>query len=137
MHPHGLSGVNPPQAYKGRASLFIPLKSKKRIAALFKVGKKIYASQFLLRYLPTPTTEVDSVVNPPLSVVFAVSHKLGKAHQRNRIKRRLREALAIAVDFHSWRQKKKYDLAILPRVDVATMPFDALVQDLKHALKRL
>lgn len=73
---------------------------------------------------------------PPLEVVFAVSKKLGDAHRRNLIKRRLREALFLLM-----KEKRVsaagFDVAIIPKKEVGDVNFDTLTQDLGAALKRL
>lgn len=78
------------------------------------------------------STEID----PPFQVVFAVSRKLGDAHVRNRIKRRLREALFSLLKENKVKQAG-FDLAVIPKKEVADIDFSDLVADLQSALKRL
>lgn len=80
--------------------------------------------------------ERSSEVTPPFQVVFAVSSRLGDAHMRNRIKRRLREAL-FAVLKEGTLKQQGFELAIVPKKEVADVDFAALCNDLKTALKKL
>lgn len=75
-------------------------------------------------------------VNPPLRVVFAVGSKLGDAHIRNRIKRRLREAL-FTVMKASTNLSTGFDIAIIPKKDVATVDYALIVNDLEFVLRKL
>lgn len=84
----------------------------------------------MVRYCPV------AEVNPPLRVVFAVGSKLGDAHIRNRIKRRLREAL-FAVMRASTHSSAGFDIAIIPKKDVATIDYALLVSDLEFVLRKL
>lgn len=97
---------------------------------LFKSGGKAFGKSLMLRF------DRSKEVDPSFQVVFAVSRKLGDAHVRNRIKRRLREAL-----FHLLKQKtvkqSGFELAIIPKKEVADIEFSDLVADLQSALKRL
>ncbi len=76
----------------------------------------------------------DSV--PPLRVVFAVSSRLGPATVRNRIKRRLREALFLTLK-EGRANPAGFDIAIVPRKEVAELDFSELCADLRQALRRL
>lgn len=84
----------------------------------------------MLRFNPAPETE------PPFQVVFAVSVRLGDAHVRNRIKRRLREALFATLKKGTVK-KSGFDLAILPKKETADLPFQELCAELEMALRRL
>lgn len=75
-------------------------------------------------------------VDPPFQVVFAVSRKLGGAHVRNRIKRRLREALFLLLKEGKVKQTG-FELAVIPKKEVADLEFSELVADLQSAMKRL
>ena len=63
---------------------------------------------------------------------FIVSKKLGKAVQRNKVKRRLRAAL------YGWtpRLAGGYDLVIIARQKAATAPYQVLDRELGHLFER-
>ena len=113
-----------------RSRFYTSLKLKKQIDFLFQKGGKIFGRHLMLRF------EHSGEVNPPFRVVFAVSSRLGEAHVRNRIKRRLREAL-----LHILREGKLkqsgFNLAILPKKEVAAIEYADLIADLQAALVRL
>ncbi len=113
-----------------RSHYFTSLKLKKSIDHLFKSGGKAFGKYLMLRF------EHSNEVNPPFQVVFAVSRKLGDAHVRNRIKRRLREALFILLKEGKVKQSG-FELAIVPKKEVADLDFAELGADLQAALKRL
>jgi ribonuclease P protein component len=115
---------------KARAQYFLSLKSKKAIGSVFKTGGKVFAKMLMLRF------NRSSESNPPFQVVFAVSAKLGDAHVRNRIKRRLREALHEVLKTGTVKQAG-FDLAIIPKKETADADFGNLCADLKMALGRL
>ncbi len=65
---------------------------------------------------------------------FTVSRKVGNAVARNRAKRRLRAAAwEVLADF----ARRGNELVIIGRRKTLNRPFQALVKDLKTALKRL
>jgi len=113
-----------------RSRYFTSLKLKNRIDQLFKNGRKAFGSYLVLRY------HSSAGAMPPLRVVFAVKSRLGPATVRNRIKRRLREAL-----FHVLKEGRVqisgFDLAIIPRKEVAELDFSELCDDLRHALRQV
>ena len=59
------------------------LKKRKEFAYLYNNGTAKHTANLTLVYLPTK--------HRPLKVGFSVAKKIGKAHTRNLIKRRLRE----------------------------------------------
>ncbi|MGI9367054.1 MAG: ribonuclease P protein component [Rhizobiaceae bacterium] len=67
-----------------------------------------------------------------LRVGFTVTKKIGNAVERNRIKRRLREALKCAEIPPSCSQK---DAVFIARRNALTLPFGALVEDISHGLR--
>ena len=69
-----------------------------------------------------------------LRVGFTVSRKVGGAVVRNRARRRLRAAAEEVLPTHAKRGK---DYVIIGRGTTVKRPFDALVDDLTTALKRL
>jgi ribonuclease P protein component len=113
-----------------RSLYFTSLKLKRRIDHLFKNGRKSFGRYLLLRYDSTPDT------TPPLRVVFAVSSRLGPATVRNRIKRRLREALFLTLK-EGRANPAGFDVAIVPRKEVAELEFSELCDDLRQALRRM
>jgi ribonuclease P protein component len=70
----------------------------------------------------------------PARIGFTVTNKNGTATERNRIRRRLREAVrrldAVAVRPH-------HDYVLVGRRAALTCDFDAMVKDLRAALQRL
>lgn len=113
-----------------RSRYYIPLKSKRRIAALFQNGRKVFGRYHMLRFVAAPETA------PPFRVVFAVSAKLGCATRRNRAKRRLREALHLILKANVV-ERSGFDLAIIPRAEVTELAFAELMEDIKSTLRRL
>ena len=65
---------------------------------------------------------------------FTITKKIGKAHERNRMRRRLSHALRLVnvpTNLATW------DCVIVARRAALDMPFDALVRDFTTALARL
>lgn len=65
---------------------------------------------------------------------FTVTRKLGNAVARNRIKRRLREAVRTASGLDL---KRGHDYVFIGRAATATQDFEALTRDLVSATQRL
>jgi len=66
------------------------------------------------------------------------SRRLGGAVLRNRAKRRVREVFRRQEpDVSSGRRLTSLDLVVIPRREVATIPFNVLEQDFRTALSRL
>jgi len=66
-------------------------------------------------------------------VGFTVTKKCGNAPERNRIKRRLREAVRLAAADD---MRAQHDYVIVAKRDVLTADFQALCEDLRAAIAR-
>ncbi len=88
-------------------------------------GRRVYGRCFGLQ---VARREDDASLGlPPCRVGLTVTKKVGGAVERNRIKRRLREALRVpglATD-------ASHDYVIVARRDALTVPFSGLVADLR------
>ena len=67
-----------------------------------------------------------------MRIGFTVTKKTGNAVERNRIKRRLREAVRMATIPEVARGK---DAVFIGRRSALTLPFEQLVQDVVHGLE--
>lgn len=75
----------------------------------------------------------DAQMGASARVGFTVTKKCGNATQRNRIKRRLREAVRAAA---ARDMRPQYDYVIISKADVLTAPFSTLCQDLRLTLSK-
>ena len=66
-------------------------------------------------------------------VGITVSKKLGKAHVRNRVRRRIREAYRL----HEQEIKNGYDIVIVARHAAEHAPFEALMEEMTSLLRQL
>jgi len=70
----------------------------------------------------------------PVRVGFTVSKKVGNAVERNRVRRRLKEAVKLAP---AGRLHCGHDYVLVGRRAALHLPFDRLIQDLAGALHQL
>ena len=103
--------------------MFLPerIKKEKDFSLVFKSGKRLYSNTITLLYFPSKEIKVG----------FVVGKKYGKAHQRNRIKRLLRES------FRSFTPKirQNFFFVLLPKVnkDYSLVNFN---KDLEYLIKK-
>lgn len=110
-----------------------PLRLRKRAEFLaLRMGEKRYGAFFLLevkkRNLPA-----EILAQTPPRVGFTVTRKNGNAVKRNRIKRRLREALRVnsAHDMDAGT-----DYVIVARPNALNAPFECLSRELNRRIKQ-
>lgn len=104
------------------------LKRREDFLRVAAARKKRVATGFVLQACPHPDNGAD------MRVGFTASRKVGGAVERNKTKRRLRAAAATVLPELG---KQGTDYVIIGRRDTATMPFDALENDLRHAVTKV
>src|SRR5690606_30506256 len=110
------------------------LSSKKTIKELFEKGSSFHLYPLKVVYLPNPSNEVQTH-----QVLFAVPKKfLSRAVDRNKIKRRLKEAYRLhkALIFKEKVPPVPYVIAYV-YLSRDKMPYKLLESKLKETLKRL
>ncbi len=91
-------------------------------------GKRFHASAFSLQVLRRP--DADNVVSAP-RVGYTVTRKVGTSTERNRIRRRLREAIRTTQDLSL---QPFHDYVLVAKRDTLSVPFIALIEEMRRAL---
>ncbi len=113
-NPTAVAALKPPETLKRRAD-FLRLAAK---------GRKIARPGFVLQVLRGET-------ETPLRVGYTATKKLGNAVARNRARRRLREAVRLAL---AGENLAGTELVVICRQETAAIPFPTLCADLRAAL---
>lgn len=114
----------------------MPLATLKKRAEFLRVrgGARWSCTSFTLEAKPRPqATETPHGGDPP-RFGFTITKKLGGAVVRNRIRRRLKAALADVADLHA---HTGFDYVIIARPGALDRPFAALKKDFEDALVRV
>ncbi|SFK49994.1 ribonuclease P protein component [Methylorubrum salsuginis] len=82
--------------------------------------------------LREPDEERDGAPAEGLFLGFTITKRVGHATERNRIRRRLRSALALAAD---GAPEIGADVVVIARRPAIDAPFESLVEDLRRALR--
>lgn len=100
------------------------LRKRKEFAYLYNHGTAKHTANLTLVYIPTK--------HRTLKVGFSIAKKIGKAHTRNLIKRRLRAIMRGEV----YRLPDNYNVVIIAKAGVDSLSFDELKSQLKVLLKK-
>ena len=95
--------------------------------------RKSVESGLILQALPRPVEDGPGQCGE-LRVGFTASKKVGNSVARNRARRRLREAARAVIVAHG---TPGQDYVVIARRETLVRPYQALLADLTHALKRL
>jgi ribonuclease P protein component len=101
---------------------------------VYRQGRRHFSPHMTIFYL---RRESDAA-QPRFRIGLTVGRVLGGAVERNRIKRRLREAVRLNLAQFDWRTLPAHtDVVINPRKAVLTLAFDALVNEVGEALRAI
>lgn len=100
------------------------LKKRKEFAYLYKNGKAKHAPHLTFVYLPTK--------HRPLKMGFSLSKKIGKAHTRNLVKRRLR---AIAFDWVKL-MKDNFNVVFIGKPGIENLTFSQIREEMENLIKQ-
>ena len=102
------------------------LKRRAEFLAVAGKGAKAPMPGLVLQFMPRGD-------DAPFRVGFTVTKKVGNAVVRNRTKRRLREAVRLALDPDL---ERGFDIVVIGRDKTAARPFTDLMEDVRKALAR-
>lgn len=109
---------------------FSVLKKRRDFVRLTKSGESVPVRTLVLQAAPNGLpAEADKA-----RIGYTTTKKLGKAHVRNRCRRRLRAAAALFFGQHAL---PGFDYVLIARYSTAAAPFAAICKDLCYALKKI
>lgn len=118
------SAPNPPVA-------LTTIRNRRDFLAASAQGKKIVTGTFVLQKTRRPK---EHPVSEKARIGFTVTRKMGNAVKRNRIKRRLREAVKrVAPTF----AESGCDYVVIARTKALACDFSELVRDMEFAFSRI
>ncbi|MDD4211163.1 MAG: ribonuclease P protein component [Clostridia bacterium] len=100
------------------------LTKRKEFNYIFKQGKAFSTKLFVLNYSPTKL--------PTFKVGFSVSKKIGNAVVRNKVKRRMREALRALQN----QINPKYNYIFVARVGIELANFEQIKESFNYSLEK-
>lgn len=109
---------------------FSVLKKRRDFVKLTKHGESVATSSLVLQAAPSNLPE-------PLShprIGYTTTKKIGKAHIRNRCRRRLRAAAAL---FFEKLALPDFDYVLIARYTTADTAFSIICRDLQYALQKI
>lgn len=108
---------------------FSVLKKRRDFVRLTKSGESVPTRTLVLQAAPNKTTSATGEAR----IGYTTTKKLGKAHIRNRCRRRLRAAAAL---FFAQFALPDFDYVLIARYTTAEAPFASLCKDLCYAIKK-
>lgn len=111
---------------------FTTIQQRRDFLSAASKGKKFIAGTFVLQMVARP--EEHPVTNGCARFGFTVTKQMGNAVARNRIKRRLREAVRLSALSHAL---PKHDYVIISRHKALSCPFSDLLRDMEFAFSRI
>ena len=96
---------------------------------VYKLGRRHFSRSMTVFYLPRTAGDAVPLSGSDLRVGFTVGRALGGAVQRNRIKRRLREAVRLTRPSTAL----NVDVVINPKKMVLTAEFEAVLNEVRQA----
>jgi ribonuclease P protein component len=134
--PKALTGLpDPPGGGTRAAEASFRLITLKRRSEFLRVrkGARSAVLAFVIEAKARPST-VSAVAVDGARFGFTIARQVGKAVERNRIRRRLKAAIVGAA---AARARRDFDYVVIARRAALTRPFGALVADLISALERI
>lgn len=109
---------------------FSVLKKRRDFVRLTKHGESISTSSLVLQAAPSDldTPSANSRIG------YTTTKKIGKAHIRNRCRRRLRAAAAL---FFEQLALPNFDYVLIARYTTANTDFSIICRDLQYAIKKI
>jgi ribonuclease P protein component len=109
------------------------LKKRSDFLAAAASGHRWVRPFFVLQINPAPLPSPHHL-HEQARIGFTTTRKLGNAVHRNRIRRRLREAVRLALPRSV---RNHYDYVVIGRPDAAEIPLPALQAELSEAVRKL
>ena len=100
------------------------LKKRKEFAYLYNNGSAKHSAHITIVYLPTK--------NRPLKVGFSVGKKIGKAHIRNLVKRRMRACVREFIT----RMVDNYNVVFICKNGIESVDFDTIKKEVDFLIAK-
>lgn len=109
---------------------FSLLKRRRDFVRITKSGESVPTHTLVLQAAPSKSEQLSGEAR----IGYTTTKKIGKAHVRNRCRRRLRAAAALFFAEHAL---PDFDYVIIARYTTAEAKFSAICKDLCYALKKI